>query len=90
MFFLLVENCVQWDGFTASRLIFEVDIFLLHLLKYLGLFFNRLIFEGRLTFEEIRVVNCTFGVLSNAVHAKHFRICYSREFSDQLYITIPD
>ena len=54
MFFLPVKNCVQWGGFTASRLIFEVGLFFLRLLKYLGLFLNRLIFEGRLTFEEIR------------------------------------
>ena len=57
MFFLPVKNCAQRNGFTASRLIFEVGLSLLHLLKYLGLFLNRLIFEGRLTFEEIRYIH---------------------------------
>ena len=51
--FLSTVHCLQWYGFITFRLIFEVGLFLLHLLKYLGLFLNRLIFEGQLTFEEI-------------------------------------
>ena len=52
--FYRLKTVFNGNDFTASRLIFEVGLFLLHLLKYLGLFLNRLIFEGRLTFEEIR------------------------------------
>ena len=57
MFFLRVKNYVEWNGFTASRRIFKVGLLLLHLLKYLGLFLNRLIFEGQLTFQEIRYIS---------------------------------